>query len=117
MQALFQIVGVVLIGDEDADFRVALNFPQDAVGAGEQSIGDGAHPARAGQVVGQRLFGRLGHIGLGVGAAGGGARMDPPVVEHLGQMGRAAHFFDQAEEEVMVLAAVALRALAAHFLI
>ena len=43
--------------------------------------------------------------------------MDPPVVEHLGQMGRSSHFFDQAEEEIVVLAAVALRALAAHFLI
>ena len=41
--------------------------------------------------------------------------MHPPVVEHLRHMGRAAHLLNEAEEEVVVLAAVTLRALAAHF--
>ncbi|MFR6092250.1 MAG: hypothetical protein ACLUIR_02350 [Faecalibacterium prausnitzii] len=33
--------------------------------------------------------------------------MDPPVVEHLRQMSRPAGLFDEAEEEVVVLTAVA----------
>ena len=114
-EAFFQIVGVVLVGDEDAHLGVALDGPFDPVGAGEQPLLHPAHPARAGQVVGQRLFGCGSHIGLRVRAAGGRALMDPPVVEHLRDVGRAAHLLDEAEEEVVVLAAVALRALAAHF--
>ena len=43
--------------------------------------------------------------------------MDPPVVEHLRQMRRTAGLFDEPEEEVVVLTAVALRAFAAQLLI
>ena len=114
LQALFQIGGVVLVGDEDADLRVALDVPLHAVGAGEKPILHGAGPAGAGQMVGQRLFCSFGHVGLGLGAAGRRPGVDPPVIEHLGHMGRAAHLLDEPEEEVVVLAAVAGRALTAH---
>ena len=40
--------------------------------------------------------------------------MHPPVVEHLRYMGRAAGLFGKAQEQVVVLTAVALRALAAN---
>lgn len=43
--------------------------------------------------------------------------MDPPVVEHLRQMSRTAGLFDEPEEEVVVLTAVALGAFAAQLLI
>ena len=43
--------------------------------------------------------------------------MDPPVVEHLRQMRRTAGLFDEPEEEVVVLTAVALGAFAAQLLI
>ena len=65
-------------------------------------------------MVGQRLFRGLGHVGFGLGAAGRRPGVDPPVIEHLGHMGRAAHLLDESEEEVVVLAAVAGRALTAH---
>ena len=49
--------------------------------------------------------------------------MHPPVVQHLRDMHRlggrvaALHFIDKPQEKVMILGAVTLRALAAHFLI
>ncbi len=43
--------------------------------------------------------------------------MHPPVVEHLRQMGRAAHLLNEPEEEVVVLTAVAFGAFAAQLLI
>ena len=43
--------------------------------------------------------------------------MDPPVVEHLRDMGRAAGLLDEAEEEVVVLTAVAGGPLAAQLLV
>ena len=43
--------------------------------------------------------------------------MDPPIIQHLGHMGCAAGALRQPQEQVMVLAAVALRPLAAQLLI
>ena len=103
---------MVLAGDQDADFGLALDLPLHPVGAGEQAVLHRAFPAGAGQMVRNGPPGRRGHIGLGVRPAGGGPGVHPPVVQHLGQMGRAPHRFGQAEEQVVVLAAVALAPLA-----
>ena len=116
VQALFQIVGVVLVRDEDAYLRVAHDIPLHPVGTGEQAILHGAGASGAGQMVGQRLFGCCRHIGLGIGAAGGGACVHPPVVQHLRHMGRAAGLFHKAQEQVVVLTAVALRPLPADLI-
>ena len=110
----YEVIGVVLVGDEDAHLRVALDVPLHPVSAGEETVLHRTGAAGAGQVVGQRLFGCSRHIGLGLGAAGSGPRMDPPIIEHLRHMGRAAHLLDEPEEEVVVLTAIALRPLAAH---
>ena len=40
--------------------------------------------------------------------------MHPPVVQHLGHMGGTAGALQQPQEQVVVLAAIALRAFAAH---
>jgi len=114
VQALFQIVNVVLVGDQDAHLRVAHDVPLHPVGTGEQPILHGAGAAGAGQMICQRLFGRRRHIGLGLRTAGGRPRVHPPVVQHLRHMGRAAGALQQPQEQVVVLAAVALRAFAAH---
>ena len=108
VQALFQIVNVVLVGDQDAHLRVAHDVPLHPVGTGKQPILHGAGAAGAGQMICQRLFGRRRHIGLGLRTAGGGTGMHPPVVQHLRHMGRTAGTFQQPQ------AAVALRAFAAH---
>ena len=113
VQALFQIVNVVLVGDQDAHLRVAHDVPLHPVGTGEQPILHGAGAAGAGQMICQRLFGRRRHIGLGLRTAGGRPRVHPPVVQHLRHMGRAAGALQQPQEQVVVLAAVALRAFAA----
>ena len=105
---------MVLVGDEDAHLRVALDVPLHPVSAGEEAVLHRTGAAGAGQVVGQRLFGCCCHIGLGLGAAGSRPRMDPPIIEHLRHMGRAAHLLDEPEEEVVVLTAIALWPLAAH---
>jgi len=114
VQTLFQIIGVVFIGDKDAHLRVAHDVPLHPVGAGIQTIFHGAGAAGAGQMICQRLFGCCRHIGLGLRTAGGGTSMHPPVVQHLRHMGRTAGTFQQPQEQVVVLAAVALRAFAAH---
>ena len=112
VEARFQIVHMVFAGDQDADFGRALDLPFHPVGAGEQAVLDRAFLAGAGQMVRDGAPGRRGHIGLGVRAARGGPGMDPPVVQHLGQMGRAAHRPGQPEEQVVVLAAVVFAPLA-----
>ena len=108
---------MVLVGDQNADLGLTFHLPPHPVGAGEQAVGNFALLAGAGQVVRQGPLGRRGHIGLGVGAPRGGPGVNPPVVQHLGQVGGAPHLFDQAEEQVVVLAAVALRPLAPDLLI
>ena len=76
--------------------------------------------AGGGQMVGHRLTGGRFHVGLSPGAAAGGGRMHPPVVQHLRDMHRlggrvaALHFIDKPQEKVMILGAVTRRALAAH---
>ena len=60
------------------------------------------------------------HIGFGIGAAAGGSRVDPPIIQHLrnvhGLRRRVPplHFVDDAQEKVVVLRAVTFRTLAAH---
>ena len=55
------------------------------------------------------------HIGLGLGAAGGGRRMNPPVIQHLRDMQRCGvgvfrlHGVNQPQEQIMILCAVTLR--------
>ena len=115
VQALFQIIGVVFIGDKDAHLRVAHDVPLHPVGTGEQTVLHGAGASGAGQMIRQRLFGRRRHIGLGIRAARGRALMHPPVIQHLRHMGRAAGLFDEPQEQVVVLTAIALRPLAANF--
>ena len=116
VQALFQILGVVLIGDEDAHLRFAHDVPLHPVGAGEQAVLHRAGAPGAGQVVCQRLFSRCRLIGLGIGTTGGRPRVHPPVVEHLRHMGGTAGLFQQPQEQVMILTAVAFRALTAQLL-
>lgn len=76
--------------------------------------------AGGGQMVGHRLAGGSFHIGFGPGAAAGGGRVHPPVVEHLRNVQRlgrrvaALHLIDEAQEQVVVLGAVTFRTLAAH---
>ena len=117
VQTLLEVVDVVLAGDEDADLGVALDVPLHPVGAGENAVLHPAGAPGAGQMIGQRLFRCRRHIGLCLGAAGGRTGVDPPVVEHLRDMGRAAGLLDEAEEEVVVLTAVAGRPLAAQLLV
>ena len=116
VQALFQILGVVLVGDKDTHLWFAHDVPLHPVGAGEQAVLHRAGAPGAGQVVCQRLFGRCRHIGLGVCTAGGRPRVHPPVVEHLRHMGGTAGLFQQTQEQVMILTAVAFRAFAAQLL-
>ena len=116
LQALFQILGVILVGDEDAHLRLPHNVPPDPIGAGVQAILYGTGAAGALQMVGQRLLCRFGNVGLGIGAAGGRAFVHPPVVEHLRHMGRAAHLLNEPEEEVVVLTAITFGAFPAHLL-
>ena len=116
VQTLLQIVNVVLVGDQDAHLRVAHDVPLHPISAGEQPILHGAGAAGAGQMICQRLFGRRRHIGLGLRTAGGGTGMHPPVVQHLRHMGRAAGTFQQPQEQVVVLTAIALRAFAAKLI-
>ena len=116
VQALFQILGVVLVGDEDAHLGFAHDVPLHPVGAGEQTVLHRAGAPGAGQVVCQRLFRRCRNVWLGVCTAGGRPRVHPPVVEHLRHMGGTAGLFQQTQEQIMILTAVAFRALAAQLL-
>lgn len=104
---------MVHVGDEDAHQRFALDLIVHLVGAGVKAVPHLAPLAGALQMVGDGLFGRLGHTGLGGGAAAGGAAVHPPVIEHLGDvidLG-VVQPVGQAQEQVVVLAAVALAAL------
>ena len=113
-QTLLKVGGVVLVGNQDADQRLPLDLPLHPVGAGEQPVGGLPFPPRPGQMPGDGPLGRGGHIGLCLRPPRGGPGVYPPVIEHLGQMGRAAVFFNQPEKQVVVLAAVAGRVLPAH---
>ena len=69
VQALFQVVGVVLVGDEDGHQGLGFRqVPHHMAGAGENPVLHLSLPPGGGQVIGHRLAGRRLHIGLGVGA-------------------------------------------------
>ena len=105
MQAFFQIVGVIFVGDQNRHEGLRLrDVPDDVAGAGEAP---GLHPALppgGSEVVGDGALRGLLDIGLSRRAAAGGCRMHAPIVQHLRDVQRlgcgvsALHFIDEAQE-------------------
>ena len=105
VQAFFQIVGVIFVGDQNRHEGLRLrDVPDDVAGAGKAP---GLHPALppgGGQVVRHSALGGLLDIRLGRCAAAGGCRVYTPVVEHLRDVQRLGcgvstlHFIDEAQE-------------------
>ena len=120
VQALLQIIGVILVRDQDRDKRLRFgNIPHHMAGAGEKP---GLHPALppgGGQMVGYGPLCGLLNIGLGCRAAAGGGRMHAPIVQHLRDVQRfggrvaALHLIHKAQKEIVILCAVTRRAFAA----
>ena len=111
---------MVLVGDQDGHQRFRLQqFPLHMAGTGEDALLYPAAAAGCRQVVRHGFLRGFYHIGLGFGAAGGGRRMNPPVIQHLRDMQRCGvgvfrlHGVDQSQEQIMILCAVTLRALPA----
>ena len=112
-QRLAQIVRVVLVRDEDGDKRISLDGILHLVGAWKQAVRHRALCARARQMPRNGAFGRRSHIGLRPCAAGGGALVHTPVIQHLGNMHRHGPLA-QLQEQVVVLAAVTGRVQPSH---
>ena len=105
VQAFFQVVDVVLVGDQDRHQRLRLvDLPAYMAGAGEFARFHRAAASGCRQMIRHRLLRRRHHIGLGVRAAAGGRRVYPPVIQHLrdvqglGGGVAALHFVDDTQK-------------------
>ena len=97
-KAAVQVVGVVLVGNQHADFRVAGQLVLDLERAG--CIGHSHGVPRQAETFELRVDGPLPRrdgVGLGLHASGGGTRVAAPDIEHLFDMLDAMRFFGQAQ--------------------
>ena len=113
-KAAVQVLDVVLIRDKHADKGRAGEGVLHPVGAGaaldalRRSFQ--AHPR---EVVVDGLFPRRQGVGFGRYSAGGAARVAAPDIKHIGDVGHLFRALGEAQDELKVLAAVVLAALAA----
>ena len=114
LQAAGEVLHVILVRDQNRDQRLHPQVILHFVGGGKTAVHRASLDLFAGQVLVDGPLCSLGHIGLGPHAAAGAALVQPPVIEHLGDVADLFGLFGEAEKEVVVLAAVKLGPQAAH---